>query len=252
MTPAQQRVSPFFLGGDSIQVSYPQASQPYEEKMMIMRGNSRPLSRSTVFHELLPGHHLQFYYMDRESVVRLTCDVTSALSINFAGHRPYRKIFMTPFWTEGWAFYWEMILWDRGFPSTPEDKIGMLFWRMHRCARIMFSLNFHLGEMTPPECIDYLVDKVGHEHATAKGEVGRSFNGDFTPLYQAGYMLGALQFYALRCEVVDTDMMTEKEFHDRVLRENMMPIEMVRALLKGEKLEFDHKPSWRFYGNLLD
>ncbi|RMZ89737.1 hypothetical protein DV736_g3039, partial [Chaetothyriales sp. CBS 134916] len=213
MSPERQRVNPFFLGGDSIIVSYPTSTMSYEDKMMIMRGNSRPLSRSTVFHELLPGHHLQFYYMDR--------------------YRTYRRPFTTPFWTEGWAFYWEMILWDRGFPGTPENKIGMLFWRMHRCLRIIFSLKFHLGQITPEGCIDLLVEKGGHERATAEGEVRRSFNGDYPPLYQAGYMLGALQFYSLRREILDAGILTEKEFHDRILRQNNMPVEMVRALLRG-------------------
>lgn len=225
--PEQQKVSPFFLGGPYIQVSYPTNTMTHEEKLMVMRGNSRPLSRSTVFHELIPGHHLQYHYMPRSE--------------------PHRQLFTTPFWIEGWAFYWEMILWDRGFPGTPENRMGMLFWRMHRCARIVFSLKFHLGQMTPQECIDYLVEKVGHERSTAEGEVRRSFNGDYGALYQAGYMIGALQIYALRKEIVDTGKMTEKEFHDRVLKENTMPIEMVRALLKGEKLERFYKPSWRFY-----
>ena len=157
---------------------------------------------------------------------------------------------MTPFWTEGWAFYWEMILWDRGFPGTPENKIGALFWRMQRCARIQFSLRFHLGEWTPEQCIEYLIEKVGHERVTAEGEIRRSFNGYYSPLYQAGYMIGALQFYALRNELVETGHMIEKEFHDAVLKENNMPIEMVRALLKNEPLEVVYEPSWKFYGDL--
>ena len=66
MSPKKQKTNPFFLGGDSIIVSYPTATMSYEDKLMIMRGNSKPLSRSTVFHELNPGHHLQFYYMDRK------------------------------------------------------------------------------------------------------------------------------------------------------------------------------------------
>jgi uncharacterized protein (DUF885 family) len=118
-----------------------------------------------------------------------------------------------------------MILWDKKFPKTAENRIGMLFWRMHRCARIIFSIKFHLGQMSPQECIDMLVEMVGHERATAEGEVRRSFNGDYSPLYQAGYMLGALQIYSLRKELVEAGKMTEKQFHDRVLRENMMPIE---------------------------
>lgn len=225
--PKAQKTNPFFLGGPYMQVSYPTNTMSHEDKLMSMRGNSIPLSRSTVFHELIPGHHLQYHMIKR--------------------HRPYRRLFDTPFWMEGWALYWEFILWDKGFPDTPENRIGMLFWRMHRCCRIVFSLKFHLGQMTPQDCIDYLVEKVGHERATAEGEVRRSFNGDYRPLYQAGYMLGALQLYALRHEQVEGGSMTEKEFHDRVLQENEMPIEVLRASLQGRRFDLTFKPSWRFY-----
>jgi uncharacterized protein (DUF885 family) len=230
MTAEQQKVSPFFLGGDSIQVSYPTDTMDHEAKLMSMRGNNGHFSRSTVFHELIPGHNLQFYYNKR--------------------HKPYRWMFNTPFCVEGWAFYWELILWDRNFPKSPENKIGMLFWHMHRCARIMFSFKFHLGEMTPQECIDLLVDKVGHERANAEGEVRRSFNGDYPPLYQAAYMLGALQIYSLRKELVDSGRIGEKEFHDRIMRQNQMPIELLRALLSNQHLDAHFKPSWRFYDKL--
>ena len=87
-----------------------------------------------------------------------------------------------------------MLLWDKGFPTTPENKVGMLFWRMHRASRIIFSLNFHLGNWTPEQCIDFLVDQVGHERANAEAEVRRSFNGSYPPLYQLAYMMGGLQF----------------------------------------------------------
>lgn len=227
MTPERQKVNPFFLGGESLIVSYPTDTMSHSDKLMSMRGNNRPMSRSTVFHELIPGHHLQMHMIAR--------------------YRSYRSLFTTPFWIEGWAFYWEFILWDRGFASTPEEKIGMLFWRMHRCARIVFSLKFHMNQMTPQECIDYLVDKVGHERATAEGEVRRSFNGDYSPLYQAGYMLGALQIYALRKEMVENGDLSEKEFHDRVLKEGEMPIEILRALLQDKRLHPGHKAAWRFY-----
>ena len=227
MSPTRQRVNPFFLGGDSILVSYPTDTMDHEAKLMSMRGNNIHFARSTVFHELIPGHHLQLFMNAR--------------------YRPYRSMFDTPFWIEGWSFYWEMILWDKGFPKTPENRIGMLFWRMHRCARIIFSLKFHLGQMTPQQCIDLLVDMVGHERSTAEGEVRRSFNGDYGPLYQAGYMLGGLQIYSLRQELVIKGKMTEKQFHDRILQENEMPIELLRALIKGQALTSDLKASWRFY-----
>lgn len=222
----RQRVSPFFLGGEVIQISYPTSEMSHEEKMMSMRGNNPHFSRATVQHELIPGHHLQQFMNQRVMT--------------------HRRMFGTPFWTEGWALYWEFVLWDRDFPRDAKDKVGMLFWRMHRCARIIFSLNYHLGKMTPQECIDLLVDKVGHEYANAEAEVRRSFEGNYGPLYQIAYMIGALEIYSLRAEMVDSGKMGEKEFHDLIMSQNAMPIEILRAKVTGKPLDKNHKASWRF------
>ena len=135
-----------------------------------------------------------------------------------------------------------------GFQKSAEDRVGALFWRMHRCARIIFSLNFHLGKMTPKECIDFLVDRVGFERDNAEGEVRRSFAGGYSPLYQAAYLLGGLQIRALRRELVETGKMTNRQFHDAILQENRIPIEMMRAALTGAMIKVDFKPSWKFYG----
>src|SRR5258708_13161971 len=58
MTPERQLVSPFFLGGEVIQVSYPTNTMSHEQKMISMRGNTINLARATVFHELIPVIHL--------------------------------------------------------------------------------------------------------------------------------------------------------------------------------------------------
>ncbi len=227
MTPEQQLVSPFFLGGEVIRVSYPTNTMSHAAKLMSMRGNNIHFARATVHHELIPGHHLQGFMNAR--------------------FKPYRRIFSTPFWTEGWAFYWEMLLWDLGFPKTPENKIGMLFWRMHRCARVIFSLNFHLEKMSPQECVDFLVERVGHERANAEAEVRRSFEGDYDPLYQLAYLIGALQFRALEREMVKSGKMSYKEFHDSILMQNNIPVEILRTILKKEGLKRDFKTEWKFY-----
>ena len=177
MSPERQRFNPFFTGGEVISVAFPTDTMSHEAKLQSLRGNNIHFSRATVHHELIPGHHLQQFMVSR--------------------HQPQRGVFSTPFWTEGWAVYWEMVLYDKGFPRSPEDRVGLLFWRMHRCARVTFSLGFHLGKMTPQECIDFLVDKVGHERENATAEVRRSFAGGYPPLYQAGYLIGAKQFWAL-------------------------------------------------------
>ncbi len=222
----RQRYAPFFLGGEVLQISFPTSTMQHEDKLMSMRGNNKHFARATVFHEVIPGHHLQQFMSDR--------------------HNPHRQLFYTPFWMEGWALYWEMILWDKSFQKSPEDRVGMLFWRMHRCARIIFSLNYHLGKWTPQQCIDFLVDKVGQERANASAEVRRSFTGGYGPLYQVAYMIGAKQFYALRNELVKSGKMNERDFHDAVLQNGPIPVEMVRALMTNQSLTRDFKTSWKF------
>ncbi len=230
MSPERQRVNPFFLGGESIIVSFPTSTMTHEQKMMSMRGNNIHFSHATVFHELIPGHNLQVFMGQR--------------------YRPYRRAFSTPFWMEGWALYWEFLLWDMGFQKTPENRVGALFWRMHRCARIIFSLSFHLEKMTASEAVEFLIDRVGHERENAAAEVRRSFETDYSPLYQVAYMMGGLQIRSLHEELVKTGKMSNREFHDRILQGNTMPIEMVRASLTGRPPAKHYRPQWRFYGGI--
>ena len=226
MSPERQLVNPFFLGGESIIVSYPTNTMDEDAKLMSMRGNNPHFSRATVHHELLAGHNLEAFMTDR--------------------YRTYRD-FNTPFWVEGWSLYWELLLWDLKFPQSPEDRIGMLFWHMHRCARIIFSLNYHMGKWTPQQCIDFLVDRVNHERANAEGEVRRSFEGRYPPLYQLAYLTGGRQFYALKKELVDSGKMSYKQYHDAIMHLNAMPIEMIRAILINQPLDKDFTTQWKFY-----
>jgi uncharacterized protein (DUF885 family) len=227
LSPERQRVAPFFLGGEVVQIAFPTDGMTHDEKMMSMRGNNEHFSRAVVHHELIPGHHLQGFMTQR--------------------YNAHRSAFSTPFWGEGWALYWEFVLYDHGFPKSPEDRIGMLFWRNHRAARIIFSLGFHLGRMTPQQSIDFLVDRVGHERANAEAEVRRSFGGSYSPLYQAAYMIGGLQIRQLYRDLVDSGQMTGREFHDAVLQGGRMPIEMVRARMADIPLTRDYRANWRFY-----
>jgi uncharacterized protein (DUF885 family) len=202
----------------------------HEDKLMSMRGNNRNFTHITTAHELIPGHHLQMF--------------------NAARHREYRRGFSTPFFVEGWALYWEMRLWDLNYSKTPEDRIGMLFWRMHRGARIIVSLKFHLGQMQPKEMVDFLVDRVGHERFGATSEVRRFIEGSYSPLYQCGYMIGGKQLYALHKEIVGAGKMSEREFHDTVLTYGPIPVELIRAGMLNLPLTRDTRSTWRFADTL--
>jgi uncharacterized protein (DUF885 family) len=227
MTPEAQRVNPYFLGGENIIVSFPTQTMQHDEKLMSLKSNNIHFCRATVHHELIPGHHLQHYAVAR--------------------YRTYRDAFRTPFWTEGWALYWEMLLWDLGFQQSVEDRVGMLFWRRHRAARIFFSLNYQTGRWTPEQCVEYLIERVGHEPAAAAAEVRRSIMGGYGPLYQAAYLLGGLQIRRLHEELVQTGKMTNREFHDAILRENHLPIELLRYKLTGTLPTQSANAQWQFY-----
>jgi hypothetical protein len=60
-------------------------------------------------------------------------------------------------------------------------------------------------------------------------------------------MIGGLQFNAMKRELVDSGKMTYAQYHDAVLRENAMPVSMVRAIITNQTLPKDYKAEWRFY-----
>lgn len=227
-----QRTLPFAVyGGQYMGVSYAAGSMGHDDKIMSMRGNNRHFTHIVTPHELFPGHHLQKFMEARA--------------------RAYRGLFSTPFLVEGWALYWEFRLWDLGWAGATGheeamDRVGMLFWRSHRAARIIVSLRYHLGRMTPQEMIDFLVERVGHERIGATAEVRRYIGSDYSPLYQCGYMLGGLQVHAMHREFVEQGGMTDKAFNDAVLGEGSIPIELMRAALRREVLPKDWTPTWRF------
>jgi hypothetical protein len=235
MTPERQLVNPFFTGGSQISVSYPTNTMDYDARIQSMRGNNPGFSHATAFHEMIPGHNLVFFMNARFNEYRASLPGGGA------------------FFGEGWPLYWELILYDMGFDKTPEQKVGALFWRMHRCARIIFSLKFHMGQWSPQEAIDFLVDRVGHERDNATAEVRRSFDpaAGYNALYQAAYLLGGLQLRGLRRELVDTKLMTNTQFHDEIMRQGSMPIALLRlAVNKRLPLTRDMEVDWKFYPDI--
>jgi len=198
MSPERQLVSPFFLGGDTILVSYPTDTMTYEQRMMSMRGNNPTFSHATVFHELIPGH--------------LAATVHERPLPAFTGRLVSSRLL-----AGGQCLYWEMLyLGPWGTMLRPQQRSARSSGACNRCARVIFSLSFHLGAMTPQQAIDFLVSESG-PRARQRYRRGAplSVNGDYDPLYQCSYMLGALQFRALRHELVDSGKMTSRQYHER-------------------------------------
>ncbi|MGH8823586.1 MAG: DUF885 domain-containing protein [Jiangellaceae bacterium] len=93
---------------------------------------------TTVFHEGVPGHHLQIAHaVYRHDVLnrwqRLLCWVS--------GHG------------EGWALYAERLMADLGFLDDPGDRLGMLDGQATRAARVVVDIGVHLGLDVPDELV---------------------------------------------------------------------------------------------------
>lgn len=227
LAPETMKTIPYAAyNNQNMMVAYARDDMNHEDKLMTMRGNNRHFVHTVTPHELIPGHHLQRFHAQRNNQVR--------------------AYFATPFYVEGWALYWERRLWDLGWARTPEQQLGMLFWRLNRVARIEVTLKFHLSRMSPSEMVDFLVEQVGHERLGATSEVRRFIGEGFSPLYQAAYMLGGIQLESLWKEAVGSGRFTEQQFHDAVLAKNAIPIEWIRAELLNLPLTRDTRPTWKF------
>jgi len=227
LSPQELKTIPYAAyNNQRMMVAYACQSMNQENKQMVMNGNSRAFVRLTTAHELIPGHHLQLFVAARKN--------------------NHRRLFSTTFAIEGWAFYVEMRFWELGWARTPQERIGMLFWRMNRAARTLVSLKFQLGQMKPDDMVTFMMKHVGHQKFGAASEVRRMIRSE--PLYQTAYLLGAHQYLALHDEQVVHGRMTERQFHDAVLEGNSIPVEMLRAGMGQMSLTPDSVSTWKFAG----
>ncbi|MCY7396397.1 MAG: DUF885 domain-containing protein [Nocardioides sp.] len=112
---------------------------------------------TTVFHEGVPGHHLQV----AQTVLRTDLlNRWQRLMCWVSGHG------------EGWALYAERLMQDLGYLADPADRLGMLDGQSFRAARVIVDIGMHL-ELTIP--ID---NPFGfHPGATWTPALGREFMG---------------------------------------------------------------------------
>ena len=92
--------------------------------------------RTTVFHEGVPGHHLQ---VGMQTWLRDELNSWRRLACWVSGHG------------EGWALYAERLMADLGFQDDPGDRMGMLDSQRLRAARVVLDIGVHLGKRRPPE-----------------------------------------------------------------------------------------------------
>ena len=101
---------------------------------------------STVYHEGVPGHHLQIAIA---TALQGTMNSWRTNMLWVSGHG------------EGWALYAERLMEELGYLKDPGDRMGMLNAQRMRAARVVFDIGVHCEMPIPDEWAEQLGVELG-------------------------------------------------------------------------------------------
>ncbi|UFS60323.1 DUF885 domain-containing protein [Subtercola endophyticus] len=164
---------------------------------------------TTVFHEGVPGHHLQ---IGQAVVNRDKLNTWRRQLAGTSGH------------AEGWALYAERLMQELGYLDDPADRLGMLDGQRLRAARVVLDIGVHLGKprldgtgvWDAPYALDFLRKNVNMNDGFVRFEVNRYLGW---PGQAPSYKVGQRIWEQLRADYrakqgAAFDM---REFHRRAL-----------------------------------
>ena len=177
------------------------------------RLNQRPLWEipALSLHESVPGHHLQIALQQEMDLA------------------PFRRNFTSyTAFTEGWALYAESLGEDMGVYDTPERRMGELSYQMWRACRLVVDTGIHAFGWDKARAIRYMRDNTALTDANIEAEVNRYISW---PGQALGYMIGRLKIIELRrrAEAALGDRFDLRRFHDAVLRNGSVPLDVLES-----------------------
>ncbi|MGH3435320.1 MAG: DUF885 domain-containing protein [Sciscionella sp.] len=183
---------------------------------------------STVYHEGVPGHHLQ---------------IATAVYESQTLNRYQRMMAMTSGHAEGWALYAERLMAELGYLEDDGNRLGMLDSHLFRAARVIVDIGMHLeleiprgtgfheGERWTPELgLEFMLTRTITDPAHVRDEIDRYLGW---PGQAPSYKLGERLWLAAREEARRRagDTFDLKEFHTRALRMGSMGLDTLRERL---------------------
>ena len=187
-----------------------------------LANNSYGSIPTTAVHETYPGHHWH-------------------LVMRKANASDVRRVYSTPYFSEGWALYAERVMRERGFFSDPIQELHHLNATLFRAARIVVDTSLHLGEMTFDEAVAFMMDRAAMPEPVAKAEVGRYCSW---PTQASSYLTGCLEILAIRdrylaargfATVAPRDVPIEvlREFHDAITSSGALPLGLAERAVRA-------------------
>jgi uncharacterized protein (DUF885 family) len=201
---------PIFLSEQTgrFYVTQPDASAPPEVRARQRRGHCRHAIPAMVAHEAYPGHHLQLV-----TAQGLASEV--------------RRHIWTPVMVEGWALYCEQLMDESGYYGEEHARLFRMVNLLWRAIRIVLDVGLHTRGMAPAEAVDYMVEHLPIERASAEAEVRRYCA---YPTYQLCYAVGRRELLRLRDAYRERAgaSFRPKAFHDELLSYGGLPVSLAR------------------------
>jgi uncharacterized protein (DUF885 family) len=165
--------------------------------------------RTVVFHELVPGHHLQ-----------------TAIRQEMQGLSLFRQQVNFSAFVKGWALYAEKLAFEAGLENDGLDSIGRLQAELLRAARLVVDTGIHAKRWTRQQAIDYLQAEVGVTLEQASREVERYA---VMPGEACADTIGMLKIMELRSKAQAQlgSKFDIKEFHRSILENGAMPLALL-------------------------
>ncbi len=171
-----------------------------------------------VMHEGVPGHHLQI------SLAQETRDLPD-----------FRKLgaFNNSAYTEGWALYAESLGEEIGVGTDPYTRFGRLASERFRAVRLVVDTGLHSMGWTREQARGYFRE---HAPSASLAEIDRYIAW---PGQALAYKMGQLKIRELRTMAEQRlgPKFDVREFHDLVLRNGVVPLELLEQLVTAHVAE---------------
>jgi uncharacterized protein (DUF885 family) len=164
-----------------------------------------------VFHETVPGHHLQ-------GALARELDLPT-----------FRRELELNGYAEGWAVYAEYLAWEMGlYEDNPRANLGRLDFELSRAARLVVDTGIHAKGWTRQEAATYYEEATGRP--TGPSAMDRYV---ILPGQGCGYTVGLLKILELRQQATDRlgDQFDIKAFHDLILGKGPLPLEILEKVV---------------------
>lgn len=178
---------------------------------------------TTVYHEGVPGHHLQ---IAQAVYNRAELNSWRRLLAGTSGH------------AEGWALYAERLMEQLGYLDDPADRLGMLDGQRMRAARVVLDIGVHLGKprlegdgiWDAAYALDFMRRNVNMSDQFVQFEVNRylGWPGQ-APSYKVGQRIWEQVREAVQQR--EGERFSFKDFHKRALDIGGVGLDTLRSVL---------------------